>query len=67
MRAFPTRHRYRCRRCGARMLVADDENSARVHWLVVVIACLVVLGVVVWAVGWWEGVTDAAWKRSVSQ
>jgi transposase-like protein len=67
MRAFPTRHRYRCKSCGARMLVGDGSNRARVHWLVLLAVCLVVLGVVVWAVGYWEAASEAAWKRSVSE
>lgn len=67
MRAFPARHRYRCKSCGARMLVPDDQNPPRVHWLVLLVACLLVLAVVVWAVGYWEAATEAAWKRSVSE
>lgn len=65
MRLFPTRHRYRCRSCGARMLVPDG-TPARVHWFLMIVVCGVVLAVVVWAVGYWEAASEAAWKRSVS-
>ena len=67
MRVFPARHRFRCRSCGARMLVADHQKRARVHWLVLLAVCAVVLAVVVWATGYWEAAREAAWKRSVSQ
>jgi hypothetical protein len=67
MRLLPTRQRFRCTKCGASMFVPGARSVARVHWLVLVVVCIVVLAVVVWAVGYWEAASDAAWKRSVSQ
>lgn len=68
MRLFGSRGRYRCANCKATMFVSHQEPVGwKRNWLVLVVAVAAVLGVVGWAVGYFEAARDAAWKRSVSE
>ena len=53
MRAFRTRHRYRCSACKTIMLLKDAE-APRTPWGYVAAALVVALGGAYFAIGYWE-------------
>lgn len=66
MRAFRTRHRYRCAACKSVMLLKDAEKRES-HWAFLVVALAAALGGVYVAIGYWENWADAQERRVLSR
>lgn len=66
MRAFKTRHRYRCSACKSVMLLKDAHTRDH-HWGFIVVALAAALGAVYMSIGYWESWSDAQERRTLAR
>jgi hypothetical protein len=67
MRAFKTRHRYRCSACKQVMLLKDAEARHGSHLAFILVAVAAALGAVYMSIGYWEAWSDAQERRVLSR